>query len=147
MIIGIDFDGTCVTHDFPDIGKDIGAIPVLKRLIASGHKLVLWTMRSDIEVVSTIDPTIHAAGGKYLSAAVDWFCENGIPLYGVNENPEQRTWTDSPKAYCQLYIDDAALGCPLYVDNSMSAERGNVIYADWKVIDLWLLRNGYYEDI
>ena len=26
MIIAVDFDGTCVTHDFPRIGKDIGAI-------------------------------------------------------------------------------------------------------------------------
>lgn len=30
LYIGIDFDGTCVTHDFPRIGKDIGAQPVLK---------------------------------------------------------------------------------------------------------------------
>ena len=32
MIIAIDFDGTCVTHDFPRVGSDIGAIPVLKNL-------------------------------------------------------------------------------------------------------------------
>lgn len=31
MILGLDFDGTCVTHEFPKIGKDIGAIPVLKK--------------------------------------------------------------------------------------------------------------------
>ena len=47
-IIGIDFDGTCVTHEFPRIGKDIGAVPVLKELIANGHDLILFTMRSDI---------------------------------------------------------------------------------------------------
>lgn len=29
-IIGIDFDGTVVTHDFPKIGKDIGAVTILK---------------------------------------------------------------------------------------------------------------------
>lgn len=49
MIIGIDFDGTCVTHEFPDVGKDIGATPVLKELTDKGHKLILFTMRSDIE--------------------------------------------------------------------------------------------------
>jgi hypothetical protein len=48
-----------------------------------------------------------------LTDAVNWFKDNGIPLWGVNGNPEQRTWTDSPKAYCQLYIDDAGLGTPL----------------------------------
>ena len=26
MIIAIDFDGTCVTHEYPKIGKDIGAV-------------------------------------------------------------------------------------------------------------------------
>jgi hypothetical protein len=30
LIIGIDLDGTCVTHNYPHIGKDIGAVPVLK---------------------------------------------------------------------------------------------------------------------
>ena len=34
MDIAIDFDGTCVTHEFPLVGKDIGAAPVLKALAA-----------------------------------------------------------------------------------------------------------------
>ena len=46
MIIAIDFDGTCVTHEYPYIGKDIGAVPVLQRLVKAGHELILWTMRS-----------------------------------------------------------------------------------------------------
>jgi predicted mannosyl-3-phosphoglycerate phosphatase (HAD superfamily) len=46
MIIAVDFDGTCVTHEYPRIGRDIGAAPVLKRLTDAGHKLILWTMRS-----------------------------------------------------------------------------------------------------
>lgn len=33
MVIAVDFDGTCVTHEFPKIGKDIGAIPVLRELV------------------------------------------------------------------------------------------------------------------
>lgn len=33
MVINIDFDGTVVTHDYPKIGKNIGSIPVLKRLV------------------------------------------------------------------------------------------------------------------
>lgn len=32
MIIAVDFDGTCVTHEFPKVGKDIGAAPILKNL-------------------------------------------------------------------------------------------------------------------
>lgn len=110
MIIAIDFDGTCVTHDYPEIGKDIGAIPILKALVKNGDKLILWTMRS----------------GETLDAAVKWFSDNGIELWGVNKNPEQ-TWSDSPKAYAHLYIDDAALGCPIIMDFKVS-ERP---FVDW----------------
>ena len=102
-IIGIDFDGTCVTHDYPDIGQDIGAVPVLRELLAAGHKLVLWTMRADG----------RDDGSAPLADAVGWFEQHGLELWGANENPEQHVWTASPKAYCHLYIDDAALGCPL----------------------------------
>jgi len=47
MIIAVDFDGTCVAYDFPNIGQDIGAVPVLEELVAAGHKLILWTVRGD----------------------------------------------------------------------------------------------------
>ena len=46
LIINVDFDGTCVTHDFPQIGKEIGAAEVLKKLTYNGHNLILFTMRS-----------------------------------------------------------------------------------------------------
>ena len=36
MVINLDFDGTVVTHDYPQIGKDIGSQPVLKKLVAKG---------------------------------------------------------------------------------------------------------------
>ena len=61
-IICIDFDGTCVTHDFPKMGKDIGAVPVLKRLVGRGHKLILWTMRSSISGVSPVTNKIENGG-------------------------------------------------------------------------------------
>jgi hypothetical protein len=112
MIIAIDFDGTCVTHEYPNIGRDIGAIPVLRKLTKAGNQLILNTMRS----------------GAKLQDAVDWFGKNGIPLYGINENPDQKSWTDSPKVYADLYIDDAALGCPL------KNNYGGRPYVDWKEI-------------
>lgn len=39
MIIAVDFDGTCVTHEFPEVGKDIGAVPVLKELVEKGMQI------------------------------------------------------------------------------------------------------------
>ena len=122
MYIAIDFDGTCVTHDYPRIGKEIGATEVLKRLGEAGHKLILNTMRSD----------------KELQDAVNWFKKNGIELYGVNENPTQKRWTNSPKVYAHMYIDDAALGCPLI----NAPELSNRPFVDWDSIDLQLIQKG-----
>lgn len=48
--------------------------------------------------------------------AVQWFRQNGIPLHGINDNPDQHSWTDNPKAFANLYINDATLGCPLIGD-------------------------------
>lgn len=114
MIIAVDFDGTCVTHEFPEVGKDIGAVPVLQALVKNEHKLILWTMRSNNGELDLIVPDgIEKTNGNFLDDAVRWFSDNQIELWGIQSNPEQSGWTTSPKAYAQLYIDDAALGCPL----------------------------------
>ena len=118
MYIAIDFDGTCVTHDYPRIGKDIHAVNVLKRLVANGHKLILNTMRS----------------GKELDEAVNWFKEHNIELFGVNENPTQKSWTASPKVYAHMYIDDAAFGCPLLTVPELSDRP----FVNWPWIELKL---------
>lgn len=129
MIIAIDFDGTCVTHEYPEVGKDIGAVPILKELVNQGHQLMLWTMRGNKSTTTDVDT---------LQDAIDWFRQNGIPLWGVNENPEQTKsgWTNSNKQYAQLYIDDAALGCPLVSDS-----RSVRPFADWGEITLMLLED------
>ena len=138
MIIAIDFDGTCVTHDFPFVGHDIGAAPVLKKLVAKGHKLILYTMRSDRPVGGeTGDPNIHDVTGMFLTDAVNWFKANDIELWAVQENPTQKQWTVSPKCYAELYIDDAALGCPLIYNENHSKP-----YADWFQIERLLKRQG-----
>lgn len=96
MIFAVDFDGTCVTHEYPKVGKNIGAEVVLRKLVERGHKIILFTMRCK----------------EQLEEAKQWFVDNGITLFGVNENPTQHTWTSSPKPYAHTYIDDAALGTP-----------------------------------
>ena len=131
MVIAIDFDGTCVSHEFPHMGKDIGAVPVLKALVENGHQLILWTMRSDREFLSPSgDDSIIDIKGTFLTDAVNWFKENGIPLWGIQRNPTQINWTTSPKCYAQLYIDDAALGCPLKFDPNISKNS----FVDWEKV-------------
>lgn len=139
MEINIDFDGTCVTHEFPKIGKDIGAIPVLKKLVEKGHKLILFTMRGDrFSKNPTGHPDIHDITGLFLTEAVNWFKENNIPLYGIQTNPTQKDWTNSPKSYAHLMIDDSALGCPLKTDLSIS----NRPFVDWIEVEKLLINKG-----
>lgn len=118
LVFLIDFDATCVTHDFPAIGKDIGAIPVLKELVAAGHKLILYTIRCNTE------------NSFHLTAAEKWFKDNNIPLYGINDNPNQHSWSSSRKIYGHYYIDDAALGTPLKYDKIIS----NRPFVDWEKV-------------
>lgn len=125
MIIALDFDGTVVTHEYPYVGDDIGAVPVLKELIAAGHQLILFTMRS----------------GKLLDDALAWFERNGIELYAVNENPEQKSWTSSAKVHANLYIDDCALGCPIRFEDGVRRP-----FVDWQKVREILAYNRVIAD-
>lgn len=138
MIIAIDFDGTCVKHAYPAVGDDIGAAPVLRKLVEAGHQLILWTMRSDDFLG---DKTEHNFSSG-LTDAVNWFKDNNIELYGIQRNPTQDQWTTSPKCYAQMYIDDAALGCPL-----ISPTDGSRPYVDWVQVDRWLTISGLFLEL
>ena len=118
LVIAVDFDGTCVTHEYPYIGQDVGAVPVLRELVEQGHRLILYTMRS----------------GKLEKEALAWFQQHDIPLYAVNKNPTQKQWTKSPKVHADVYIDDGALGCPLI--RSANTSRP---YVDWVKVREWLI--------
>jgi hypothetical protein len=118
MIIGVDFDGTCVDHMYPEIGADVPfAVFALDYLQKCGFDIILWTMRS----------------GQTLDDAVEWFRNRDIKLYGINNNPQQHEWTNSPKAYANIYIDDNAIGCPLLLNPRYNGRP----YVDWiKVLEL-----------
>ncbi len=102
MYVCVDFDGTIVDHLFPELGAPApGAIKWLKRFAELDAKIILFTMRSD-----------NMSYGNLLSEAVQYLQHEGITLFGINHNPAQDSWTSSPKAYANVYIDDAAVGCP-----------------------------------
>jgi len=127
MQITIDFDGTVVTHDFPRVGKDIRAVPVLKKLINNGHRLILNTMRSY---------NMRDFGDKPLNDAINWFKENDIPLYGINTNPEQSSWTNSLKSYSHYDIDDINAFAPLIYNPNFHSRP----YINWKLMEEELIR-------
>lgn len=101
LLIAIDFDGTIVGHDFPDIGEPLpAAFDVLKRIQAAGHRLILNTCRED-------------GKRKYLTEAVDFCRDNGIEFVSVNENAPEDDFREEKlkrKVYASLYIDDRNFG-------------------------------------
>jgi hydroxymethylpyrimidine pyrophosphatase-like HAD family hydrolase len=122
--IGIDFDGTMVRNAYPEVGLPVeGALDTVKDLIDFGHKIILYTMRS----------------GERLVQAVEYLEEHGVKLYAVNENPSQKYWTESPKIFCNLYIDDLAIGVPL-----VNPPKGKP-FVNWGLVRDELLERGFLE--
>jgi hydroxymethylpyrimidine pyrophosphatase-like HAD family hydrolase len=94
--IAIDFDGTIVEHQYPEIGKEkLFAFRTLKELEKKGARLILWTFRT----------------GKELEDAVEFCRKNGIEFYAVNKNYPEEVLDDtvSRKIDADIYIDDKNL--------------------------------------
>lgn len=113
-LIGIDFDGTIAKHRYPYIGSPVpGAIETIRLLIDGGHKPILNTCRS----------------GEDLQKAIEWLRHKGLEFHAYNENlPDDPFGRADAKVFAHMYIDDAALGCPLIFD-----EHGDM-YVDWGAV-------------
>jgi hypothetical protein len=95
--IAVDFDGTIVEHEYPDIGKEmLFAFLTLKELNKKGARLILWTFRS----------------GKELEEAVEFCRKNGVEFYAVNKNYPEEVMNESVsrKIDADIFIDDKNLG-------------------------------------
>ncbi len=122
--LAVDFDGTIVTHMYPQIGAEAQhAVRVLKRVMKAGHKIILWTCREN--------------GGGHLEEAVQWMDESGIELHEVNEtNPDEdfRSGDVRRKVLAGLYIDDRNIGIP---------KQGGTV--DWLWVEHQLEAEGWFE--
>ncbi len=95
--IAVDFDGTIVEHEYPEIGKEkLFAFQTLKELEKRGALLILWTFRT----------------GPELDEAVEYCRKNGLGFYAVNRNyPEEKyDETVSRKIDADIFIDDRNIG-------------------------------------
>ena len=107
-IIAVDFDGTIVSDNFPDIGEPIElTIHKIEREQAQGSKIILWTCRN----------------GKALEDAVK-FCRDELGLHfdAINENLDEIKVLyggDTRKVFADEYWDDKAvfMGGVLYHGN------------------------------
>jgi hypothetical protein len=95
LIIAVDFDGTIVKEQYPNIGRlRLGAKKVLLWLKKRGHTLILNTCRTE----------------KYLNLA-SWHCAThlGFMFDAYNENIGERIKQyggDCRKISADLYLDD-----------------------------------------
>jgi hypothetical protein len=143
--IAIDFDGTCITNDWPKKGKDIGAVPVLKKLVNAGHRLILYTCRANHEEDRQIEDLFMPAG-NHLQEAIDWFDNNNIELSAINFNPDEADagFNFVEKIHFDLLIDDKALGVPLVKtaiinDKIVTSDRP---FVSWYIIEDLLKNRG-----
>lgn len=108
-IFAFDFDGTIVTNKFPGIGEPIeDVINLIHRVKASGHYIILYTMRE----------------GGYLQDALDFCNSHGITFDAVNDNLSHMKdfYKNNPrKVYANYYIDDH--NCFISAINQCLAER------------------------
>ena len=129
MNIYLDFDGTVVEHDYPEIGKlNPGALEVIKKLQDAGHTIILNTMRVEFN-----DGT--------LEEAIDFINLNrevtGINISRYTENKiHPRNW-NSDKIENEIYIDDIAANIPL-----IKASMVNGYMVDWIKIESQLMAKG-----
>lgn len=97
-IIAVDFDGTVVEDAYPKIGKPkLFAFEALKELSNQGHRLIMWTYRSGIE----------------LEEAVEFCRKNGIEFYAINSSFVGEVFDfeqQSRKIHADIFIDDRNLG-------------------------------------
>ncbi len=97
LIIAVDFDGTIVEDNYPEIGDPkIFAFETLIELKKDGHRLILWTYRN----------------GVRLEEAVEFCRKKGIEFYAVNKNYPEEVFEGkvSRKINADLFIDDRNIG-------------------------------------
>lgn len=97
MIIAIDFDGTIVADQYPEIGQlKPNAKEVIQQLKDDGHYIIIWTCRT----------------GNAMYQVHDFLNEENIPFDRINKsNPDnvEKYGIDTRKVYADVYIDDKGL--------------------------------------
>jgi hypothetical protein len=112
-VICVEFDSTIVQNKFPDIGDPLpGAIDSLKEFVELGGRLVLWTSRGEPMPPKEGESEPEEPPRNYLEEAVEFLRDQGVDIWGVNENRGQKYYSTSKKIIGSMYIDKRAVGCP-----------------------------------
>jgi len=124
LIVAVDFDGTIVESDYPNIGKPIPyAIESLKRMKEAGIRIVIWTCRHDLKPVRS------------------WLNKYGVNIDAINTNDAltEEEWSkfehnESTKKTADIYIDDRSFINPVYLLGWQVISR--------RLIELYNIREG-----
>ena len=96
-IIAVDFDGTLVEDEFPEIGQPrLWVWDEVFRAQEQGTKIILWTSRDN----------------ERLKAAVEFCTERGLHFDAINDNLDECKImfnNDTRKVYANEYWDDKAV--------------------------------------
>ena len=97
-IIAVDFDGTLVKDEFPEIGEPIDYVwKELRKAQAKGAKIILWTSRD----------------GQRLKEAVEYCVSKELHFDAINSNLDECQVlfdNDTRKVYANEYWDDKSIG-------------------------------------
>lgn len=127
MIIQLDFDGTVVNFDFPNIGRlNVGCIEVVKALFNAGHHIYLNTYRANISE-------------EALAEALNFLEVHEIISMLSGINPQKKippAWNpDESIKNGELFIDDDSEGIALKWDHT-----GQIKMVDWRVVKSQLIQ-------
>ena len=135
--VAVDFDGCMVHHPSGNTVHDYrntplvpvdGAIDWCQKFTNMGMKIILWTSRGT---------------QSFLSEAQQYMFESGILVWAINNNPDQKYWSDSSKVHAHVYVDDNGLVPLVY---PIEGRRGVV---DWErvgpmVVERFVNKSKYY---
>lgn len=98
--ICVDFDGTIVDFEYPNIGKaKPGVKEALTRLRKLGYNVIIFSCRTSKYYPESFPP----ARNKVLVAEMKWFLdEAGIPYDDIDDGSKGKPFAD-------FYIDDKAV--------------------------------------
>lgn len=126
MKIYLDFDGTVVAHEYPEIGVyNEGCFEVIKKLQKAGHEIILNTSRIDFkngtmeEALYFLEKNkekIHLPITEYTPAKL---------------TPTEWSW-ETIELFETIFIDDFAKGIPMRT----LEENPKLALVDWDKIDL-----------
>jgi hypothetical protein len=145
MDIYLDFDGTVVEHQYPEIGTfNVGSIEIIKKLQSAGHKIILNSRRANCNN-GTLEKALIMINQYYCLYLKDTNGNNDFEMMTITEyckrklHPMPFYW-EQIKQVNELFIDDKAFNIPL-----KEAVKSFGMMVDWDELDKQFIENGIYE--